>query len=196
MESKTYLGRYRITLDPYEQPIRLRRDGAASTYKAFDSESSREVALEIIPAGSLRISAQSKLEGEAHAAKRLQQINIPVLYDFGIEENELIYATEMVDGVTAEQWVATHGAMPVGSALRISSQAVSALGAATFHGIFHPSLNPANIMIVPGQTAEGEWPLIKVMKFIGPEPNYSPAAATAAGATDPINYVAPELLDG
>ncbi|MFL6530990.1 MAG: protein kinase domain-containing protein [Chthoniobacterales bacterium] len=195
MESKTYLGRYRITLDQYEQPIRLRREGAASTYKAFDSQSSREVALEIIPAGSVRISVQSMLAEEAEGAKKLQQMNVPMLYDFGIEDNELIYATELVDGVSAEDWVTTHGPMPIGPALRIASQVVKALGAATFHGIFHHALNPSNIIIVPGQTTEGEWPLIKVMNFVGVAPNYSRPAATDASASDKASFVAPEQLE-
>ncbi|MDQ6860184.1 MAG: protein kinase [Verrucomicrobiota bacterium] len=195
MEPKTYLGRYRITLDQYGQPIRLRRDGNAVTYKGFDAESSREVALEIIPTGRVRISVQSKLQDESEAAKRLQQINIPTLYDFGIEDNELIYVMEMVDGVSAQEWVTTHGPMPIGSALRIAAQIVNALGAATFHGIFHHALNPGNIMIVPGQTAEGEWPLIKVLNFTGLAPNYSRADASAAGVADSINFVAPEQLE-
>lgn len=195
METKTYLSRYLITLDQYGQPIKVRRSGNATTYKAFDATSNREVALELIPAGSVRLSVQSKLEAEAEAAKHLKQINIPMLYDFGIEDNELIYAMEMVDGVTAEDWVKTHGPMPLGSALRIASQIVNALGAATFHGIFHHALNPGNIMIVPGQTAEGEWPLIKVMKFIGLAPSYSAAQASEAGVADAINFVAPEQLE-
>src|SRR4051794_11028362 len=195
MESKTYLGRYRITLDQYEQPIRLRREGAASTYKAFDSESSREVALEIVPAGTVRISVQSMLAEEAERAKKIQQMNVPMLYDFGIEDNELIYASELVDGVSAEDWVTTHGPMPIGPALRIASQVVKALGAATFHGIFHHALNPSNIMIVPGQTTEGEWPLIKVMNFVGVAPNYSRAVASEASVSEKINFVAPEQLE-
>jgi serine/threonine-protein kinase len=195
MESKTYLGRYRITLDQYEQPIRLRRDGPAVIYKAFDGESSREVALEIIPAGSIRISQQSKMQDSAEAAKRLQQINIPTLYDFGVEDNEFIYATEIVEGISAENWVTSQGPMPVGSALRIAAQVVNAIRAATFHGIFHPALNPSNIMIVPGQTAEGEWPLIKVLNFVGLPPKYSHAEASAASVTDRVNFVAPEQLE-
>ena len=195
METKTYLSRYLITLDQYGQPIRLRRNGNATTYKAFDGQSSREVALEVIPAGTLKLSVQSKLEAEAETAKQIKQINIPMLYDFGIENNELIYAMEMVDGVTAEDWVKTHGPMPLGSALRIASQLVNALRAATFHGVFHHALSPANIMIVPGQTAEGEWPLVKVMNFFGLAPSYSSAQASAAGVNEEVNFVAPEQLE-
>ena len=195
MDTKTYLSRYLITLDQYGQPIKVRRDGNATTYKAFDQSSSREVALEIIPAGSVRLSVQSKLEAEAEAAKKVQQMNIPMLYEFGIENNELVYAMEMVDGVTAEDWVKTHGPMPLGSALRIGSQLVKALQAATFHGIFHHALNPGNVMIVPGQTAEGEWPLIKVMKFFGLAPTYTSAQASAAGVSEDVNFIAPEQLE-
>jgi serine/threonine protein kinase len=81
--------------------------------------------------------------------------------------------------------------MAVGAALRIAQQVVGALGAATFHGILHHAINPRNIMIVPGQTTDGEWPLIKVLNFVGIAPEVSAADAGALGAA---YFASPEQL--
>ena len=47
--------------------------------------------------------------------------------------------------------------MPTGSVLRIALQVMSAMGAAAFHKISHHAINPANLLLVPGQTPEGDW---------------------------------------
>ena len=48
-------------------------------------------------------------------------------------------------------------------------QVVSVLSSADFHKIPYPSIQPSDIMLVPGQTAEGSWPLVKVISFGLPE---------------------------
>src|SRR6185312_6992947 len=38
-------------------------------------------------------------------------------------------------------------------------------GAASFHGLSHPAIQPANLVIVSGKTAEGGWPFVKLTHF-------------------------------
>jgi hypothetical protein len=55
--------------------------------------------------------------------------------------------------------------MPADAALRVSEQIVSVLSSASFHKLPFPPIQPSDIMLVPGQTAEGTWPLVKVTNF-------------------------------
>ena len=84
--------------------------------------------------------------------------------------------------------------MPVGPVLRIASQVVSALGAAAFHRIAHRALNPSNLVLVPGQTAEGEWPLVKVLHFVGGALRFPANGAAGAAPDNSSAYASPEQL--
>src|SRR5437762_7344155 len=55
--------------------------------------------------------------------------------------------------------------MPADAALRVGEQIVSVLSSTGFHKLPYPSIQPSDIMLVPGQTAEGSWPLVKVTNF-------------------------------
>ena len=191
MEPKTYLNRYRMITGQSGLPIRVIGGAGERTYKAQDVATGEPVALELVPAGGLHPEVLVQLEAEAQAAKQLNHINIPKLYDFGVEDDHLVYASELFDGTTAEAWVTAHGPIAVGAALRIAQQVVGALGAATFHGILHHAISPRNIMIVPGQTTDGEWPLIKVLNFVGIAPDVSAADAGPLGAA---YFASPEQL--
>jgi hypothetical protein len=59
--------------------------------------------------------------------------------------------------------------MPADAALRVGEQIVSVLSSARFHKLPYPPIQPSDVMLVPGQTAEGTWPLVKVTNFGLPE---------------------------
>src|SRR3712207_5863938 len=126
MESKTYLNRYRIITGPSGLPLRVVGGAGERTYKAEDISSGEAVALELMPAGGLHPELLRQLEAEAVAAKQINHINIPKLYDFGFENDHLVYASELFDGTTAEAWVTAQGPMAVGPVLRIAQQVVGA----------------------------------------------------------------------
>ena len=88
------------------------------------------------------------MKSRPRPSKQLNHVNIPVLYDFGFDHHDVIYATEFFDGETAESWVTTNGPMPVRVVLRIALQVVSALAAATFQLVMHRAIHPGNILIV------------------------------------------------
>jgi serine/threonine protein kinase len=55
--------------------------------------------------------------------------------------------------------------MPADAVLRVALEIVAALQAASFHGLTHPAIQPSNIVIVRGKTAEGGWPFVKLTHF-------------------------------
>ena len=192
MGSKIFLGKYRVSAEeieavgePGDSPL---------TYEAEEISSGKKVAVETIPAASLKTEMRQQLEANAMAAKKLHHVNIHALYDFGVEDDHLVYVTEGLEGTLVEEWVNTHGPMPLGPVLRIASQVVSALGAAEFHRIVHRAISPSNLMLVPGQTAQDEWPLVKVLHFVGDKPKSSGAGGTVPAFDKSLPFASPEQL--
>ncbi|HYJ05116.1 MAG TPA: protein kinase [Chthoniobacterales bacterium] len=206
MEHKIFLGKYRVAADemalsgpePVGQTAGAEQHQTAIVYRGDEIESGRDVAIEVIPAASYKTVVREELEAEALAARKIIHINIPAIYDFGVEDDHLIYVTEYFDGTSAEEWVNQHGPMPTGAVLRIALQVVSAMGACAFHKISHHAINPGNLMLVPGQTPEGDWPLIKVLHFIGVAPTFTsaeaPVSTTVASFDKTSHYASPEQL--
>jgi serine/threonine-protein kinase len=188
MASNTYLNRYRIVTGPNGSPVELDRSPTGAVYRAEDIESGNAVALRVIDLQAVEASAPENLERIAAGLKQLRHVNVPEVYDYTVEGNRLICAAELLEGTAADAWVTAHGPMPVGTALRIATQVVGALAAATFRSLVHPAINPANILLVPGQTPEGDWPLIKVLNFLDVSP--------VAGDETARRFASPEQLLG
>jgi serine/threonine-protein kinase len=190
MDSKIFLGKYRVPAEEIESVGKLA--DSALAYEAEEIDSGKKVVVEVVPAASLNAAERERAKAQAMAAKALNHVNIAALYDFGVQDDRLVYVTEDFEGTTAEEWIKANGPMPVGPVLRIASQVVSALSAAAFHGIVHRAINPGNLVLVPGQTAQGEWPLVKVLHFVGGAPKISGSdlAVTAFDKSTP--YASPE----
>jgi serine/threonine-protein kinase len=202
MEHKIFLGKYRVAADeialsstePAGAVAVTEQHRTAVIYRGDEIESGRDVAIEVIPAGPYKTVVREELEAEALAARKINHVNIPAIYDFGIEDDEMIYVTEYFDGTSAEEWVNQHGPMPTGAVLRIALQVVSAMGACAFHKISHHAINPANLILVPGQTPEGDWPLIKVLHFVGVAPTFTSPGTAVASFDKSSHYASPEQL--
>src|SRR2546423_1810339 len=206
MEHKIFLGKYRVAADevalaaePSTVSVTVAATEQVATariYRGEEIDSGRMVTVEVIPAGAFKNSVRAKLEAEANAAKQINHINIPALYDFGMEDGQLVYVTEHFDGTSAEEWVHQHGPMPTAAVLRIALQVIAAMGAASFHKISHHAINPANLILVPGQTPEGDWPLVKVLHFIGVAPAFVNGDMSVAAFDKSSHYASPEQLQG
>jgi eukaryotic-like serine/threonine-protein kinase len=192
MDSKIFLGKYRAPAAEMEAVGEIADSSVA--YEAEEIDSGKKVVVEVVPAGSLKAAARERLETDAMAARKLSHANIPVLCDFGVEDNHLVYVTEDFEGTPAEEWVNANGLMPVGPVLRIASQVLSALGAAAIHQINHHAINPSNLLLVPGQTAEGDWPLVKVLHFVGVAPKTSGTDVAVAAFDKSLHYASPEQI--
>jgi len=191
MENRIFFGRYRLSLGGNGLPVELHRAPSARTYRAQEIETGREVALTLSPAPRDR-AVLERLQAEAVKAQTINQINIPRLYDFGLENNELIYVSEYCDGHSAAAWVAARGPLSITAVLRVALQVADAMNATAFQRLHHPALNPDNILFVAGQTVEGDWPPIKVMHWYGPSPAFSDAGDPRVEVA--ARFAAPEQL--
>lgn len=183
MERTIFLQHYRICLKSDGTPRELSRDGAAITYEAVDERSREPVDLELVPLQNIDPDAARQLEAQARAAQNLRHVNIAKVIDFGREGGDLVCISEHLPGETLAAWVGAHGPMPADAALRVAEQIVSVLSSASFHKLQFPPIQPSDIMVVPGQTPEGTWPLVKLINFGLPALTSSPELKAADSQT-------------
>src|SRR5213596_693036 len=165
MERTTFLDHYRVCVGYDGARKELGRDGGAVAYEAVDERSSEPVVLTLVPVGGIDPAVREQFEEQGRAVQRLRHVNIAKVFDFGRERENYVYVSERLPGETLAAWVAQHGPMPADATLRVEEQIVSVLSSASFHKLPYPPVQPQDIIVVPGQTPEGDWPLVKVTNF-------------------------------
>ena len=169
MERTTFLKNYRIRLQYDGTPYEAVNAGSATSYEAVDERTGEPVSVTLIPAASIDTAEREEFEEHISSAHKLRHVNIAKVLDFGREGDDYVYVSEQLAGETLASWVRSHGSMPADATLRVGEQIVSVLSSAGFHKLPYPPIQPSHIMLVPGQTAEGSWPLVKVTNFGLPE---------------------------
>jgi hypothetical protein len=179
MDRTTFLKNYLVRLSYDGTPFEPDRHGPAMSYEAADQRTSEPVSVTLIPTESIDSVEREQFEENVSVAQNLRHANVAKVLDFGREGDDYVYVSERLAGETLASWVGTHGPMAADAALRIGEQIVSVLSSTGFHKLPYPSIQPSDIMLVPGQTAEGSWPLVKVTNFglpalmAHPEPHLS-----------------------
>jgi hypothetical protein len=165
MERTTFLKNYRIRLQYDGSAYEPDRNGPEIGYEAVDQRTAEPVSVTLIPTDSIDAAERERFEEQVASAQKLHHANIARVLDFGREDDDYVYVSERLAGETLASWVRSHGPMPADAALRVGEQIVSVLSSAGFHRLPYPPIQPLDIMLVPGQTAEGTWPLVKVINF-------------------------------
>ena len=196
MDSTTYLNRFKLFVGNDGTAVALQRGPGGVTYKAEDMQSGQPVAVKLVPSYSFEPAELQQLESEARAAQQVDHANIARLYDFGIQGGDVVFVTELLDGSTLDAWVAEHGPLPAAAVARIGIQVVAGLAAAAFHSVVHRAIQPASLMIVPGQAPDGEWPFVKVLNFGGVPPSISASEFSFGRAGSSTHFASPEQLKG
>src|SRR6266478_3057567 len=187
MERTTFAEHYRISVKSDGSPRELSRTGGAITYKAKDIRSGEPVALKLIPIASVDPAAREQFEEQARSAQSLDHINVAKVSAFGVEDDRFVFVSEYLEGEALDSWIAANGPMALDAVLRIALQVVSALSAASFYELTHRAIRPSNLMIVPGPTAEGGWPFVKLI-------NFGLAGSNADSQGGEAQFVSPEQL--
>ena len=180
MARTIFLQHYRVCLGSDGTPNELGRDGDAIACEAVDERTRESVALTLVPVESIDPALREQFEELARAVQRLRHVNIAKVFDFGREGENYVYVSERPIGETLAAWVAQHGPMPPDATLRVAEQIVSVFSSASFHKLPYPPIDLSQIFVVPGQTPEGGWPLVKLTNFgvtgLKTDPENSPKA--------------------
>ncbi len=170
----------------------LGRGGMGITYRAFDTQLDRAVALKVIsPQWMDDTEVRSRFAREARAAARLQHPNIAAVLYQGMEGSACFYAMELVVGETLETYIKRVGPIAPVHALKIARQIALALGAAAKEGVLHRDLKPGNVMLT--SYAEGGELHAKVIDFgLAKVLSDVPASYTTGGFVGTPGFASPE----
>ncbi len=182
------LGHYRILEE-------VGSGGMGVVYRAHDDQLERDVAVKVLPSGTLSDDASRRhFRKEALALAKLSHPNIETVYEFDTQDGIDFLVMEYVPGKTLAERLA-FGALPEKVVAALGMQIAAAMEEAHNRGIVHRDLKPKNIAI----TARGE---AKVLDFglarLLPQSNDVTSDSltdTRAGAGT-LPYMPPEQLQG
>ena len=127
-------------------------------YRARDEHLDREVAIKVLPPGTLAdASTRKHFRLEALALSKLNHPNIATIYDFDTQRGLDFLVMEYVAGETLNSKLAK-GSLAEKEVLRLGLQLVEGLEAAHSQGIIHRDLKPSNLRL----TSDGR---LKILDF-------------------------------
>jgi len=184
------------TFSHYRIVEKIGAGGMGVVYRAHDEQLDRDVAIKVLPPGTLSDeNARRRFRREAMALARLNHPHVGAVYDFGQQDGIDFLVMELVTGISLDMKLMS-GALPEREVIRLGIQLVEGLEAAHSQGIVHRDLKPGNLRL----TADGR---LKVLDFglaqwSTPEDT---AAATvtltkAQEVSGTVPYMAPEQLRG
>ena len=183
------LGHYRII----EQ---IGVGGMGVVYRARDEQLERDVAVKVLPLGTLADeSARKRFRKEALALAKLNHPSIATIFEFSTQKDTDYLVTEYISGLSLDNKLAG-GALSEKEVMGLGIQLAQGLGGAHEQGIVHRDLKPANLRL----TSDGR---LKILDFGLAQliPHASEVGMTATltesqNITGTLPYMAPEQLRG
>jgi serine/threonine protein kinase/Flp pilus assembly protein TadD len=182
------LGHYRILEE-------VGSGGMGVVYRAHDDQLERDVALKVLPSGTLSDnSSRRQFHKEALALAKLSHPNIETIYEFDTQDGIDFFVMEYVPGKTLADRLAS-GALPEKEVIALGMQIVAAIEEAHNRGIVHRDLKPRNIAITErGQAKVLDFGLAKLLPQVNELTSDTLSDSQAGAGTLP--YMPPEQLQG
>ena|SRR5579859_1524288 len=183
------------TLGHYRILEKVGAGGMGVVYRAHDDQLERDVALKLLPSGTLNDNASRRqFRKEALALAKLSHPNIETIYEFDSQDGIDFLVMEYVPGKTLADRLA-RGALPEKEVVALGIQIAAAIDEAHRRGIVHRDLKPRNIAITErGQAKVLDFGLAKLLPQVN-ELTSDTLSDTQAGAGT-LPYMAPEQLQG
>ena len=170
--------------------------GMGVVYRAHDEQLERDVAIKVLPAGSLEdADARKRFKQEALVLARINHPNIATLFGAGAENGVDFLVMEFIPGLSLSDRLLA-GPLAIPEVIVLAAQMAEGLAAAHKRGIIHRDLKPGNIRLTP----EGR---IKILDFglakRAPRASDSGATITVSQVNETsgtIPYMSPEQLRG
>jgi serine/threonine protein kinase/tetratricopeptide (TPR) repeat protein len=183
------------TLGHYRIIEKVAAGGMGVVYRAHDEQLERDVALKVLPSGTLSNDASRRqFRKEALALAKLSHPNIETVYEFDTQDGIDFLVMEYVPGNTLAERLAA-GALPGKEVVALGMQIAAAMEQAHSRGIVHRDLKPRNIAITErGQAKVLDFGLAKLLPQLN-EATSDTLTDTQAGAGT-LPYMPPEQLQG
>lgn len=185
------------TLSRYRILEQIGAGGMGIVYRAHDERLDRDVALKVLPPGTVvETAARKRFHREALTLSKLNHPNIATIHDFDTQDGTDFLVEELIDGLSLDAMLSS-GPLSEKEVLNLGSQLVQGLAAAHEHGVIHRDLKPANVRVTPDAR-------LKILDFglaIILRGKASPTAATESlsetkSFSGTLPYMAPEQLLG
>ena len=184
------------TLGHYRILEKIGAGGMGVVYRARDEHLGRDVAIKVLPAGTLSDeAARRRFRKEALALSKLNHPNIETVHDFDTQDSLDFLVMEYIAGETLGEKLAG-GALTEKEITQVGLQVSEALRAAHEQGVVHRDIKPGNVRLTPeGRVKVLDFGLAKLLQ------PFSPTAATESVTetgliAGTLPYMAPEQLRG
>jgi serine/threonine protein kinase len=137
--------------DRYRVERELGRGGMAVVYLAEDLKHGRKVAIKILKPEIAAAIGAERFVREIRTSAVLQHPHILGLIDSGETGGTAYYVMPLVEGESLRDRLRREKQLPVGDAVRITTEVASALDYAHRRGIIHRDIKPENILLQDGQ---------------------------------------------
>src|SRR5438445_6567453 len=147
-----------INLGHYRIAEKIGAGGMGEVYRAHDEHLARDVAIKVLPAGTLSDpSARRHFRNEALALSKLNHPGIATIYDFDTQDRVDFLVMEYIPGMTLSEKLAGRP-LAEKEVLALGVQLAEALAAAHAEGVVHRDVKPGNLRV----TGDGR---LKVLDF-------------------------------
>ena len=183
------LGHYRVA-------EKIGAGGMGQVYLAHDEHLDREVAIKVLPPGTLADErARKRFRKEALALSRLNHPNIAIIHDFDTQEGIDFLVMEYIPGITLSDKIAGRP-LSEKEVVSFGTQLAEGLSAAHESGVVHRDLKPHNLRLAPdGRLKILDFGLAKLQPAITANA-VTESLTGVEGISGTLPYMAPEQILG
>ena len=150
--------------DRYRIERQLGRGGMAIVYLARDLKHDRMVALKVLRPELAQALGPDRFLREIRLCARLQHPHILSIHDSGEAGGQLWFTMPYVEGESLRNRLDREKQLPLGDALRITTQVADALDYAHQRGIIHRDIKPENILLSGTHALVADFGIARALK--------------------------------
>ncbi|MGH8638311.1 MAG: protein kinase domain-containing protein, partial [Burkholderiales bacterium] len=185
------------TVAHYRVVEKIGAGGMGEVYRAHDLQLDRDIALKVLPGGTLSEDpGRRQFRSEAVALARLNHPNIATVHEFSVHEGRDFIAMELISGTPLNQKL-LEGSLPEAEILRLGTQLADGLAAAHESRIVHRDLKPGNLMITrDGRLKILDFGLARILKSTEEVDLTHSLTVVSEAILGTVPYMSPEQLRG
>jgi len=128
---------------------RISEGGMGIVFRAKHRHTGAKLAIKVLHPHIAKVAVNVlRFEQEAKAACAMNHPNLVVVHDFGITAESVPYLVmDLIEGVSLQKFVRSHGPLPSKRFLDIFTQAADALQHAHGRGVIHRDVKPSNLLL-------------------------------------------------